>query len=313
MTSQTTWTGAALDGDVSNASNWTNGVIQSGYDIIIDSSPVDISAGLTTYSAVNINSLNVTPRFRMKLGTATTPLTVGNIAASANLSGNGPWTKVSAGSVPKARIFVPSAGSVYIAAGTWYDVECFGAGGYVEVDPAAIVGNGGGAAIWRHNGPKLYIPSTSNGTSGVVGTLSLDGGLVTCLRNANTIKAYGAGSRFIMQGTAAIVTGGEIAAGGVLNYQSSGGLSPTNAIELRKGGTITPAGNANTSIQDSSLAGTAFALKVNQWPGSVLVLRDGTFAFNQSNVVPIGPSPATGASSSGAGAIGTVGGGTSGA
>lgn len=145
-----TFTGAANDGDWSNAANWSPGVPTSGNDVVVSNIGQDITAGHTAYSAVNPASFTVTQGYTGRLGSNSASIQFGTIT-TLRYAGGGEYGKVNA-TVTTAHLDHTGDGTFFIADGTWTTVNC--SGGKVEKDGAATVTtlNNAGAAFIAYKG-----------------------------------------------------------------------------------------------------------------------------------------------------------------
>jgi hypothetical protein len=260
-----TWTGGGgSNTDWSDASNWNNGAITTGENILIGTTTAATTIG--TSETFNIGTLTLS-----NAGDSVTLANNATLQASGNISNAGTITANAGGNVTGLyldnSLTLSGSGSIVLTSNNSnYTGYVYGVAGSIlttssNIVGAGIVGNGelnfinSGTINANSNGLDLFVnPDTCTGctNSNTSGTLEATNGGILTLSNGTwtntggTIKASGTGSAVNLQSGVSI-TGGTLttSSGGVINDVSGHDIFLTN---VTNSGNYVVQNNALTEI-----------------------------------------------------------------
>ncbi|HWY22110.1 MAG TPA: hypothetical protein VNX26_12875 [Candidatus Acidoferrum sp.] len=300
-----TWTGGGgSNTDWSDASNWNNGAITTGENIVIGTTTAATTIGVSEFFNVGTVTLS-------NAGDSVTIANNGTLEASGNISNAGTITFNAAGNVTGLFINNPltlsGSGSIVLTSSNGqYTGTLYGTTGAIlttssNITGAGTVGNGelnfvnSGTMNANQNGLNLLVNPDPCGTctNTNTGTLEATNGGVLTLSNGTwtntggTIKASGTGSAVNLQSGVSI-TGGTLttSSGGVINDVASNAVFLTNVtnsgnyVVQNNGATEISGTLTNTGTMTMNAAGNVTELYLT---GNTTLSGSGTVVLSSSN------------------------------
>jgi len=231
------WTGAADDGNMATAGNWTTHAgspttttPSDGESVLFDHrSATGVYANLDQ-SALELAGFAVMPGFRFQIGTASAPLLIdvdhtnsATVDPYCRIYGMGQYVKLS-GSITNATVSFPGAGKFHLSGGSITNPVF--AGGTVIVEADGLIAPASGSGVAKALAGSVTIRQhAGSGTSDTATMLAL-GGEVNNYRTANTIEV--GGSAVLRQLVDAAIDTKIDQYGGTVYMNSSGTIAQFN-------------------------------------------------------------------------------------
>lgn len=244
-----TWTGAAGDGSVSNASNWSGGVPVANGDVVFKDTAQSVTANLTALAAVAINSLNIYKSFTGNIGAAGSSMTMTVTGASPAVSRIATnrgylYLGITTHSTMDLCVDEATGGGIFLTSGTIAkDLVC-GRFGSLKVSGVTLSGSvySAGMGIYSESAvANIYLRGS--------------GSHVLALGNISSNLLIEKGSSVELRGSVTVDT---ISCGGTLNHGGTGTLT---------GVTLYPTGVFNNPGKNDNTITT-----LTMWDGSVATL-----------------------------------------